>query len=366
MEEKNFYTVLTNVHSSYDSVEYILENKVYNYNLRPKDKIYFYTQINSEEEGEINFMFNQGNGKIYAKLVEKDFIEENPNWNRRIKLPEEDSNDLLYCDVLNNVIKYNSKDKNNCKNGCELYILIESNENTQKKISTAEVSFSINKKIIKDEDKSIENSVVEIPTLDKYIKGVLEKDKYKYYTITIGHICKNDSSLWELDPNDDFGRIIITANDSKIFKETLKGISFSIGITNKKEILNDYNLLYYLEIQGLYNNPKPYYQLTSQRSIICNTGEDLFCNVILYINHKYNDNKNLVYIYPSNSNIYIYPSNGNIKIYAKYYSEINETSYLNSIENLFPNENNYDKSVTDMNYIFLNSEKIINKFRKNY
>ena len=375
-EEKNFYTVLTNVHSSYDSVEYILENKVYNYNLRPKDKKYFYTQINSEEEGEINFMFNQGNGKIYAKLVEKDFIEENPNWNRRIKLPEEDSNDLLYCDVLNNVIKYNSKDKNNCKNGCELYILIESNENTQKKISTLEVSFSINKKIIKDEDKSIENSVVEIPTLDKYIKGVLEKDKYKYYTITIpydyyqisfnlyspfgkayiklgkGHICKNDSSLWELDPNDDFGRIIITANDSKISKETLKGISFSIGITNKKEILNDYNLLYYLEIQGLYNNPKPYYQLASQRSIICDTGEDLFCNVILYINHKYNDNKNLVYIYPSN---------GNIKIYAKYYSEINETSYLNSIENLFPNENNYDKSVTDMNYIFLNSEKIINK-----
>ena len=198
---------------------------------------------------------------------------------------------------------------------------------------------------------------MEIPTLDKYIKGVLEKDKYKYYTITIpydyyqisfnlyspfgkayiklgkGHICKNDSSLWELDPNDDFGRIIITANDSKISKETLKGISFSIGITNKKEILNDYNLLYYLEIQGLYNNPKPYYQLASQRSIICDTGEDLFCNVILYINHKYNDNKNLVYIYPSN---------GNIKIYAKYYSEINETSYLNSIENLFPNENNYD------------------------
>jgi len=255
-------------------------------------------------------MFNQGNGKIYAKLVEKDFIEENPNWNRIIKLLEEDSNDLLYCDVLNNVIKYNSKDKNNCKNGCKLYVLIESDENTQKKISTLEVSFSINKKIIKDEDKSIENSVVEIPTLDKYIKGVLEKDKYKYYTITIpydyyqisfnlyspfgkvyiklgkGHICKNDSSLWELDPNDDFGRIIIIANDSKISKETLKGISFSIGITNKKEILNDYNLLYYLEIQGLYNNPKPYYQLTSQRSIICNTGEDLFCNVILYINNN--------------------------------------------------------------------------------
>ena len=99
--EDNSYTILTNVHSSFDSVEYILKNKVYNYNLRSYEQKYFYTQIDQNEQGEINFIFNKGNSKVYAKLSEKNTIEENPNWNRRIKLPSPESNDLL-----NNIIKY--------------------------------------------------------------------------------------------------------------------------------------------------------------------------------------------------------------------------------------------------------------------
>ena len=66
-----------------------------------------------------------------------------------------------------------------------------------------------------------ENSVIDIPYLNKYIKGNLEKDKYKYYTITIpydyykisfnlysshgkayiklgkGHICNKDNFIEE-------------------------------------------------------------------------------------------------------------------------------------------------------------------------
>ena len=358
------FTILTNVHSSFDSVEYILKNKVYNYNLRPNDKKYFYTQIDQNEEGEINFMFNKGNAKVYAKLVQKDIIEENANWNRRIKLPESDSKDLLYYDPLYNVIKYNTKEKNNYEKGCELYILIQSDENTKKETALTEVSFSINTKI------NEENSIVEIP-LNKYIKGILEKNKYKYYTVAIpydyykisfnfhstfgkayiklgkGDICTKNSSLWEINSNDDFGRIIIAANDDNIGKETLNGISFSIGITNKENLeLNNDDLLYYLEIQGLYNNPKPYYHLTSERSIICNTDDDLFCYAILHINRNYNNNKNL---------LYAFPNLGSIKIYAKYYSEIAEVSYQKSIENLFPSETDFDQKMEGKNYIFLNS-----------
>ena len=364
------FTILTNVHSSFDSVEYILKNKVYNYNLRPNEKKFFYTQIDKNEQGEINFMFNQGNAKVYAKLVQKVIIEENANWNRRILLPEYDSKDLLYYDPLNQVINYNSNEKNNCEKGCELYILIQSEENTKKETALTEVSFNIDKKI-----NISENSVVEIP-LNKYVSGILEKKEYKYYTITIpydyykisinlysslgkayiklgkGHICKNDSSLWEINSNDDFGRIVIEANDKNIGKDTLNGISFSIGITNKENLDVNDNILYFLEIQGLYNNQKDYYQLNSERSIICDTKEDLFCHVLLYINRNYNNNKNLLYASP---NI------GNIKIFAKYYSEIQENSFQNSIENLFPSENYFDQKTEGKNYIFLNSGKIIDE-----
>jgi hypothetical protein len=45
------YTILTNVHSSSNSVEYIYKNKVYNLNLQPKDTRIFYTQIDTNEEG---------------------------------------------------------------------------------------------------------------------------------------------------------------------------------------------------------------------------------------------------------------------------------------------------------------------------
>ena len=229
------------------------------------------------------------------------------------------------------------------------------------------MSFSINKK---------DNNIIDIPYLNKYIKGILENNIYKYYTITIpydyykisfnlysshgkayiklgkNHKCNKENSIWELNPKDNkYDRIIIEANDKNIEKSSLKGVSFSIGIINKEDMYD--NKLFYLEIEGLYNNLIPYYHLSSERSIICDTKENLFCHVLLYINHNYNNNKNL---------LYAYPYNGDIKIYVKYYSDINERNYHNSIENLFPNENYYDHKVEKgKNFIFLNTENIINK-----
>lgn len=365
--EDNSYTILTNVHSSFDSVEYILKNKVYNYNLRPYEYKYFYTQIDQNEQGEINFIFNHGNAKVYAKLVEKKTIEENPNWNRKVKLPSSESKDLLYYNPLNNVIRYDSREKNNCIQGCELYILILSDQDDNEEILLTEVSFNINKK-----ENTQDNSVIDIPYLNKYIKGNLENDIYKYYTITIPYdyikisfnlyssigkayiklgkseICNKDNFIWELNPKYEFDTITISAYDKNIDKSSLKGISFSIGIINKEEISD--NKLFYLEIQGLYSNPIPYYHLSSERSIICDTKENSFCHVLLYINRNYNNNKNLIYALPLNNDI---------KIYVKYYSEISETNYHNSLTNFFPNEKYYDiKTEKGTNFIFINTENI--------
>jgi hypothetical protein len=111
-------------------------------------------------------MFNKGSGKIFAKIVEKNIIEKNQNWNRRIHLPEEDSEDLLKFDSIKGSLKYYSNNYNNCINGCELYILVKGNETTEVPRVFNEFSFSIDKK-----RKDIEQNGVVNLNLNNYIKG---------------------------------------------------------------------------------------------------------------------------------------------------------------------------------------------------
>ena len=380
-EIKYPYVITTNVHSSMSSVEYIYKNKVYNHNLNPKSSKYFYTQIDKDEEGEINFMFNEGNGRLYAKLVEKNIVEEKYNWNKRVKLPDIYSNDLLYYDPLNNVVKYSTKNNNNCINGCELYIHIESEENTKKDSSLTEVSFNV---VDKKKDMEIkENSVVEMD-MNKYVKGIIEKNDYKFYTFTVpedyykisvnlysqygkayikigkGHSCKEDEYYWELIPINNFGRIIIHNTDVKIDHTSLKRVSFSIGITSNKNIpenIEDNSLFYYLEVQGLYNNDKEYYHLTSERSIICNTENENYCHILLNINHYYNINYRLIYASSLKEN------SENINIYSKFYieSDFEQKTYKDSIQSLFPNDTDCSQNSNGKNYLLLNSEKMNEK-----
>ena len=373
------YIITTNVHSSMSSVEYIYKNKVYNQNIAPKSSKYFYTQIDKDEKGEINVMFNEGNGQVYAKIVEKNTIEEKCNWNKRVKLPDIYSKDLLYYDPLNNIVKYSSKNYNNCIYGCELYIHIESGENTKKGSSLTEVSFNI-----VDKKKEIkENSVVEM-NMNKYVKGALEKNDYKFYTFSVpedyykisinlysqygkayiklgkGHSCKEDEYYWELNPVNNFGRIIIHNTDVKIDESSLKGVSFSIGITTSKsmpEQIDVNNLYYYLEIQGLYNNDKEYYHLTSERSIVCNTANDEYCHVLFNINHYYNINYRLIYASLLNNN------SKNTNIYTKFYTEndFEQKAYKDSIQNLFPSNTDYSQNSNGNNYLLLDNEKMSEK-----
>ena len=371
-EATSKYKILTNVHTSYNSVEYITKNKQYNYNLRSKDKKYFYTQIDKEEQGEINFIFNKGNGKIYAKLVEKNIVEKNSNWNRRINLPEPSSENLLPNDPLNNVIKYDSKNYNNCAQGCELYFLIESDEKAVEKKSLTEVSFSINKKY-----NSEESGITEI-NMNKYIKGTLEQNqnKYKYYTITIPYeyqkisinlysiygkayiklgkhnFCKEENKIWEIIPINGFGRIILEAKSDLIQNDTLKGLSFSIGITLNTEtnIINEdeEKLFYYLEIQGLYKDDKPFYHITNERSIICDVGEEYYCNGIIYINNNYNNKRSLIYALADMGLTSFY-----VNIITK--SDLDKKNYNESIDNLFPSKDKSEQKSENKNHIFIKS-----------
>ena len=363
------YIIKTNVYNAKKSPQYIFKNKVYNYKILSNGAKYFYTQIDSNEEGEINFSFNRGNSKIFAKIVKKDEIEENYDWNGRVKLPEKDDNNLLNYDPIYGLIKYTKKETEKCEKGCELYIKIESEEKPDKITEFTDLSFSINQ-------KSVNNVKLR---LNEYIKGKLEKGGYKYYNIFIpedylkisinlyspygkakikyNNIQTNDEDYnWELIPKNSFGRIIIECKDKIIKKETLKGSSFTIAINNIDNFPEGDNLYYYLEIQGLYNNNKPYYDLTSERSIICNTEKDNYCHVLVYLNHYYNNKNNIVFALPlSNSN--------NIKIYAKYNTSdnIEKKEFKDSIQDFFPINEKDGQNSNGVKFLLLDSSKINDK-----
>ena len=308
-ENEISYTLFTNVYRANSlSPEYIYKNNVYNYKILANGAKYFYTQIDLNEEGELNCNFLEGNGIVWAKIVRKDEIEENFNWNNRVKLPEPDDINLLKYDPIYQSIKYTKEDTKKCENGCELYFKIKSEEISYNTTEFSEFSFNVNDK---------KKNIVTIRFND-YIKGTLEKGEKKNYKIKIPLNCikiainlyshygkakiKYGENLeWDIIPENKFERLIIT--NETIKKQTLKGEEFLINISTKdlpEGELKDHYLDYYLQIHPLYNDEKEYYHLTSERSIICHTGNDTFCHVLIYQSHYYNNKTKLVYALPMN------------------------------------------------------------------
>ena len=375
--EQNYYTIYTMFHLENSLAPiYINKNQIYNEKILSLGSKYFYTSIDENEEGEINIMFNKGSGKIFAKIVEKNIIEKNQNWNRRIHLPEEDSEDLLKFDSIKGSLKYYSNNYNNCINGCELYILVKGNETTEVPRVFNEFSFSIDKK-----RKDIEQNGVINLLLNKYIKGNFTKNVYKYYTFTInfdikkisinfysyygrlfiklgkGHIANEQAYDWEFRGNSDSAhRLIISSEDPKIGKKSLKNISFSIGIVPSDSYREDnMNSYYFLQVQTLHNDNVNYYYLESERSIICNTGDYEYCYVIIPLIdiNIYRD----TVIYASS----LTNKENEINILSKYYfgNEIDNISYTESIAQKFPTEKNYEQSSEGKKYLLLDYAKMI-------
>ncbi len=375
--EKNYYIINTSVKLLSPSTPiYINKNQVYNEKILPLGEKYFYTKIDEDEEGEINIIFNRGSGKIFAKIVENKVLEKNANWNRRIHLPEEYSDNLLEFDSIRGSLKYYTRNYNNCSNGCELYILVKGYENSENENEFNEFSFSIDKR----REDIEENGVINL-LLNNYIKGNLTKNVYKYYTFTIdfdikkisinfystygrlyiklgkGHITNEVTHDWELiRKSDGYNRIIISCDDEKIGKNSLKSISFSIGIIPSDSYIeeNNINTYYFLQVQTLHDYIIDYYYLQSERSIICNTGEYEYCYIVLPLS-EINDNQNTLIYASSMTN----PEN-KINIISKFYSEdeIDNIPYTESLSEKFPTQYNADQNSKGEKYLLLDNNKI--------
>ena len=74
--DKNIYLINTTIKLLSSSFPiYINKNQIYNEKMLASGLKYFYTKIDENEEGEINIIFNKGSGKIFAKIVENNFVE---------------------------------------------------------------------------------------------------------------------------------------------------------------------------------------------------------------------------------------------------------------------------------------------------
>ena len=376
-DSSNAYKIYTSLQLSALSPVYIDKNQLYTEKILPFGSKYFYTQIDEYEEGEINIMFNKGSGKIFAKIVEKDNFEKNPNWNRRINLPNENSANLLEVDYNRGSLKYFANNKfNNCTKGCELYILVQGNEIVENESMLNDFSFSIDKK-----RKDIEQNGVVNLNLNTYIKGNMTKNVYKYYTFTIdfdikkisinfygqygrayiklgkGHIANEQSHDWELIRKN---RLVISTTDEKIGKNSLKGVSFSIGVTTLDTYmkLNDDNSndYYFLQVQTLHNDEIDYYYLHSERSISCNTNNNNYCRIFIPLSNL-NDNKDTLVYAQSTTN-----EQNTINICANFYSEdeFDKISYTESISEKFPTDGKNDQNSKNVKYLLLDNNKIVN------
>ena len=86
---------------------------------------YFMTDIGHKETGEVMVNFNRGSGYVIAKLLKKEFTEEDPDWNNKVKLPTPDSTDLIstYNKHTGKLI-VKPEDTEQCINGCDIYIAV--------------------------------------------------------------------------------------------------------------------------------------------------------------------------------------------------------------------------------------------------
>ena len=120
------YYMSINFMSSPISPEYISSCQTYDFLLVSHRNKYFYSKISKNSEGYLKFNFPDTTGDIefYAKIVKKNEVEEEYNWNKRVKLPEKDDQNLL--NINNSLITFDKNDTEKCEKGCEIYFQMKS------------------------------------------------------------------------------------------------------------------------------------------------------------------------------------------------------------------------------------------------
>ena len=116
------FTLMVNNKISYPY--YLQKDKLIKNLLQTNQYQYFYLDIGKNEECDLILDFNMGAGQAIAKIVKKDTIENNPNYNRRVFLPLPGMSDIYVFDQYTKELKITKEMTSKCDKGCEIYIAV--------------------------------------------------------------------------------------------------------------------------------------------------------------------------------------------------------------------------------------------------
>ena len=330
---------------------------------------YYYTEV-GVEDGEIVIDFKKGGGSFVAKLVKKNAIEENPNWNGRVQLPTEE---YLFgeFDKINGRITFTKTDTKDCELGCELYIGILDEEKIRDDYGGKPLTFLYSISI------RLGDECMEVPDYDEHTLGYLNT-KSRCYRFNI----KESSQFALISLNSFYGNAYINEGTTipsvtehkfkierperelmlnyKMFsgKESLQGVTLTISITSD-DFANEFSFFQfrYLPLYGNMENetiPQKIKKLTSEQEEICETEEENgSCLMIVHVNKCEETRKLYIFAYVEENPTFPLQIYGNIVKQEKI--DINEK--FESIIDLFPTADDYQIKSESKSYLSFTKEE---------
>ncbi len=238
--------------------------------------IYYYQDINflNNTFQYIFINFKRGLGLSIAKIIPKEIIEPNPNWNNRIKLPIKNSDNLTYYipyDENNQMYKISENETKYCINyNCELYIGIYSNEN-EDKIKLNEFSIHTGNYTSLKENELLYFSI-EKEHLEQRVTFIVEKESDVVYINFNSDMCRMTivstynakAKFWKIDSS--IQLFPIYANDTQFNLKSLKGLVFSLRVKTENNLngICKFSIKYFIPEQ---NYPEIYMVNTNVASI---------------------------------------------------------------------------------------------------
>ena len=311
-----------------------------------KQSLIYYTDVKKKEKAKIYINYKEGGGKICARLVGKDEIDDEPNWNHRINLSQLCSKNLIDVSEYSQIIELNTATTFKCDKGCELYITIQNlEESNVNSLYLEEFSFYY---------MSISNKEsVNIP-LNEYIIGdSLHLSDDIYYSVIVP--VSTSRLLISFDSN--IFRMYLNVNkkenpteiqhDMKMITNSLYELNAeTFSLENFKGKKLTFYLVNHLSIEGhgqykfkimpQYKNTPNIIYASGTRTEYCDiTNSEEICYFMVPI-----------YLYENNQTMVLSANNedeesGRVQIYANIYSSetIDKLDYTDdSIKNYLPSQ----------------------------
>ena len=313
---------------------------------------YYYSDLAQGTSGEINIDFLRGSGNAVAKVVRKDVIESDPDWNRRVQLPTQDSDGIKRLDYYDKRIEISEDDTSDCPKGCEIYVEVYTdNIYSEDKI----VEYSI---VLRRNDTVSNLPLQEIVSNTLY--ETIHKDVYNYFQT---HIYENTNRIvfdvdcdlcvvfvnygtnkpdkshydWMFDSNVRY--FMIYEDDPKLNGSTLNGTTFTIAVG--ASVIDGISGSYYnMKVIAPPRSVQIVHEINSAHDELCliteNNGK---CYFIIPIHAGYGGND--IHVYALNEGINV----TRVEIFSKFIDTQDYHKYSPEVLILnFPNDKYYEHS----------------------